>query len=145
MQKIPRRGSSLESNAVIPESNLQTVEELKQPHKGQLLNAELAPLSNRQVLDLVRAVRSTDQLRLNYSGFSQGPNHGALHRLVERARAEDREIQEMIEAASTEFAPESREFMISALEREREMLECMKGVLEAVDQIRNFTIGSQEG
>jgi|GEM_PF-3738225 len=144
MQKIPRRGVSVESNAVIPESNLQTVEELKR-HKGQLLNAELAPLSTRQVMDLVRAVRSTDQLRLNYAGFSQGPNHVALHRLMERARAQDRKIEEVIEASSSEFAPKSSEFMMSCLGREREMLECLKEMLESVDQIRNRTIGSQEG
>lgn len=144
MQKIPRRGSSLESNAVIPESNLQTVEELK-PHKGQLLNAELAPLSTRQIMDLVRAVRSNDQLRLNYSGLSQAPNHVTLHRLMERARVEDRKIKEMLEASDSEFEPQAREFMMSALERERVMLECLKEMLESVDQIRNRTIGSQEG
>lgn len=145
MQKIPRQNVSISSPAGVPESTLQTMEELKL-HKGQLLNADLAPLSTKQVMDLIRAVQSSEQLRLNYSDASQRPSYGALHSLLSKSKdLESSNIEETLRTSLSEFSSESAEFMIGALNREREMLDLIQNLLGSVEQIRNKVAGSQGG
>jgi hypothetical protein len=146
MQRIHRQDTLTgRAAASAPEANLQTVEELKQ-YKGPLLNAETAPLSSRQVMDLIRAARSTDDLRLNGPQNVTKPSHFALQRFVSKGSlAKQDELSVLIREASTEFSKESLQFMNAALEREKDMLELVKSLLETVDQIQNRVVGSQEG
>jgi hypothetical protein len=146
MQRIHRQ-DTLANNAIAssPESNLQTVEELK-PQKGPLLNADTAPLPSRHVMDLIRAARSTDDLRLNAPQAGSKPSHFALQRFVAKGKflSQD-ELFSRIRESSTDFSEDAARYVTAALEREQEMLELVQSLLATVDQIQNRVIGSQEG
>ncbi len=145
MQRIYRKDTLANHVPVVsPESNLQTVEELKQ-HKGPLLDADTAPLSSRQVMDLIKAARSTDDLRLNGPQSASRPNHFALQRFVAKGKIAKDDDFSILHEARAELSEETLRFMDGALEREKEMVELITSLLATVDQIQNRVIGSQEG
>lgn len=134
---------------------LPTLEEFK-AERTKLLSAEVAPLSTREVMDLIGVTRANDHLRLHVpaaanpfqnSPLGQRQDYIVLHRLLSRAqksRASD-EIIGLLQGELPQISEESVSFMRASLAREHNMLELLSDLIDSMGLIHNRIIGSQEG
>jgi hypothetical protein len=148
MQKISRQNSPNAFGVGHADPLLPTPEEIRLG-RTQLLTAELAPLSTKQVMDLIGATRANDQLRLNVPESRSSPKQDffVLHNLMARTASSDvsSKLIALLQEPQIDLAPESANFMRASLAREHNMLELVKEMMDSMSHIHNRIIGSQEG